>query len=125
MGVTLFALVTWWLRRGEPAASSPGPMQLVWLATTVSVLVAAYFAWGRLVQPHLPPAGHASDASGERLGRLQAGLIICMALLEGAALFGVITWLIGGSPVPAAASVAMMWAGLLLMWPRPGWYGLR
>jgi hypothetical protein len=48
-----------------------------------------------------------------------------MALLEGAALLGVITWFLGGGPVPAAASVAMMWVGLLAMWPRPGWYGIR
>ncbi|MGI9039389.1 MAG: hypothetical protein ACR2GQ_11070 [Gemmatimonadota bacterium] len=124
MGVTLFALVTWWIRRGEPTMD-PGLMQVIWLAMAVTVVVAAAVVWRRLVQPELPAGGHTADVSGERLGRLQTGLIICMALIEGAALFGVITWFIGGSPVPAAASVVMMWAALLAMWPRPGWYGIR
>jgi hypothetical protein len=52
-------------------------------------------------------------------------LIVSLGLLEGAALLGVITWFHGGGPVPAAARVEMMLAGLLAMWPRPGWYGIR
>lgn len=125
MGVTMFALVTWWLRRGEPAGDIGQFFPLLWMALTVSVVVAAVVVWRRMVKPEVPAAGYATTVSEDRLARLQTGLIMCMALLEGAALFGVLIWFIGGSPVPAVASVAMMWVALYFAWPRRGWYGLR
>lgn len=123
-GVTLFALVTFWVRQTEPM-SAMSNLATVWLVVTIASIGAAVVVWQRLVRPLIPASGHRSDATKEEMSRLQTGLIICMAVLEGAALLGVLTHFLGGGPLPSVASVALMWGGLLVLWPRRGWYGLR
>lgn len=127
LGVTLFAGIALWLEpAGDPGGVETGLLVRVWLATVVLAVIGAVIAWRRMVAPLLPVAGRRAEAPPpEMLRRLQTGLIVCMALIEGAALFGcVVTW-IGGGALPAVIGVLMMWSAFALLWPRPGWYGLR
>ena len=125
VGVTLFAAVGLWVMRdGQPG--DPGPLLTVWMIGTAVTLVAAVVVWQRLVQPHLPRAGrHPAGVSMETIGRFQTGQIICMALVEGMALFGGVILIISGVAMPALVGVALAWGALVVLWPRREWYGLR
>lgn len=125
VGVTLFAAVGFWVtRNGQPGDSSP--LLTVWMIGTAAALVAAVVVWQRLVQPHLPRAGRQpARVSMETIGRFQTGQIICMALVEGMALFGGVILIISGAALPALVGVALAWGALIVLWPRREWYGLR
>jgi hypothetical protein len=61
----------------------------------------------------------------DTIGRFQTGQIICMALIEGMALFGGVILITSGTAIPALTGVALTWGALVVLWPRRGWYGLR
>ena len=121
---TLFALIALWFRGGEPAGEV-GILIWVWLIQAFAEAVAIVFLWNRAVKPHIPASGFASEPDLPTLGRLTTGLIICMALVEGLALFGIIIHLIGGTVMLALISVILVWTGWLVLRPRRSWYGLR
>ncbi len=124
LGVSLFAAIAYALRLGE-RSSSTAPLTEIWAVGTVVSLLLAFIIWGRLVRLHLPAAGFEGDPEPATLNQLQTGLIICMALVEGMALFGIIVYILGGGLLPAVTGVVMIWTVLFLLWPRRGWYGLR
>ena len=124
LGVTLFAAVGLWVTRGG-TASDPGPLVAIWTIGLVSALVAASIAWQRMVRPHLPasrPRGQ--PVTMDEIGRFQTGLIICMALVEGIAMFGGVILILSGVSTPAVVGVALAWGALVVLWPRREWYGL-
>lgn len=129
LGVTLFAGVALALAgSGEMGVESTatGGLFRAWLATVVVTAIAATIAWRRMVVPRLPPTGQrAEPPANDTLRRLQTGIIVCLALVEGGALFGCVVTLVGGGPLPAVAGVLLMWVGFALLRPRRGWYGLR
>jgi F0F1-type ATP synthase membrane subunit c/vacuolar-type H+-ATPase subunit K len=124
-GVTLFALVTWGLQR-ENATSGTGDASLfftVWVAFAAASAVGATLFWRIRVAPILegsPPA----PGPARRIEALQTGLIICWALIEGAALFGVVVYLLFGNATAGAGAVALMWIALALTWPKREWFGV-
>lgn len=125
VGVTLFAAVGLWVSR-ETAATEPGPLLTAWFIGTVMAIVAAIVVWLRMVRPYLPPGGQRGEPPVmDVIGRFQTGQIICLALIEGMALFGGVILIVTGRPLPALVGVAMTWAALAVLWPRRGWYGLR
>jgi len=121
---TLFALIALWLRGGEPTGDV-GILTWVWLIQAFAEAVAIVFLWNRAVKPHIPASGFASDPDLLTLGSLTTGLIICMAMVEGLALFGIIIHLIGGTVILALISVILVWTGWFVCRPRRSWYGLR
>lgn len=125
IGVTLFAVVGLWVTRdGQPV--DPGPFLTVWMIATAAALMAAVVVWQRLVQPHLPRTGRRPDGvSMETISRFQTGQIVCMALVEGVALFGGVILIVSGASMPALIGVALAWGALVVLWPRRDWYGLR
>lgn len=128
IGVTLLAAIGLWLGTTEPraAAVDTAPLTLAWVAVTLATSVAAVIAWQRMVKPLVPSSGFRADPpSADELGRLQTGLIVCMALVEGAALFGGVLLILGAGPVPALVGVIVIWTAFLALRPRRGWYGLR
>jgi hypothetical protein len=128
IGVTLLAAIGLWLGTTEPrtAAMDTTPLTLAWVVLTLATSVAAVIAWQRMVNPHVPSSGFRADPpSDDELGRLQTGLIVCMALVEGAALFGGVLLILGAGPVPALVGVILIWTAFLVLRPRRGWYGLR
>ena len=128
IGVTLLAAVGLWLGTTEPrtAAMDTAPLELAWVVLTLATSIAAVIAWRRMVRPLVPSSGFRADPPSENdLGRLQTGLIVCMALIEGAALFGGVLLILGAGPAPALAGVILIWTAFLALRPRRGWYGLR
>lgn len=128
MGVSLLAAVALWLRSTSPApaAGDPATLTLVWVVLTVATSLAAVVVWRRMVRPHVPPTGFRADPPpAESIATLQTGLIVCMALVEGAALFGGVLLIIGAGPMPALVGVILIWTAFFVLRPRRGWYGLR
>lgn len=128
IGVTLLAAIGLWLGTTEPrtAAVDTASLTLAWVVVTLTTSVAAVIAWQRMVKPLVPSSGFRADApSADELGRLQTGLIVCMALVEGAALFGGVLLILGAGPAPALVGVILIWTAFLALRPRRGWYGLR
>lgn len=128
IGVTLLAAIGLWLGTTEPraAAVDTAPLTLAWVVVTLATSVAAVIAWQRMVKPLVPSSGFRADPPlADELGRLQTGLIVCMALVEGAALFGGVLLILGAGPVPALVGVIVIWTAFLALRPRRGWYGLR
>lgn len=128
MGVSLLAAVALWLRTTSPAPASGdmATLTLVWIVLTVVTSLAAVAAWQRLVRPHVPPTGFRADPPPpEAVGALQRGLVVCMALVEGAALFGGVLLIVGAGPAPALVGVILIWTAFFVLRPRRGWYGLR
>jgi F0F1-type ATP synthase membrane subunit c/vacuolar-type H+-ATPase subunit K len=124
-GVTMFAVVAWLVQQGAAGALGDDPLTLyLWLALTTSLAAASLVAWRGMVVPHLADgrAGH-RDARPwqERAGRIQSGVIITWALVEAAALFGVIAYFLDGRMGPAVGGVALMWSAIALTWPRTEW----
>lgn len=125
VGVTLFALVGLWVTRGSQP-TDPGPLLTIWLIGVVASTTAAIVVWQRMVKPHLPTSGRRTEPpSLEVIGRFQTGQIICLALIEGMALFGGVILITSARPLPALVGVVMTWVALVLLWPRRAWYGLR
>ena len=124
VGATLFAVVVLWLRRGEPAGDV-GILTVVWLIQALAEAVAITYLWNQLVKPHIPTSGFATEPNMLTLNRLQTGLIVCMALVEGLAVFGIIIHLIGGPVLLPIISVMLAWTGWIVFRPRRSWYGLR
>jgi len=128
IGVTLLAAVGLWLNATEvgTTAVDTAPLTLAWIVLTLATSVVAVIAWQRMVKPLVPSSGfRAHPPSGDEIGRLQTGLIVCMALVEGAALFGGVLLILGAGPAPALVGVVLIWTAFLVLRPRRGWYGLR
>lgn len=124
LGVSLFAAVGLWVTRAG-TASDPGPLVAIWMIGLVSALVAALIAWHRMVRPHLPASRRRGQTvTMDEIGRFQTGLIVCMALIEGIALFGGVILILSGVSTPALIGVALAWGALAVLWPRREWYGL-
>ena len=127
LGVTLFAVVALALAGSGDVESTPtGALFRAWLATVVVTVVAAAIAWRRMVVPLLPATDQRVEPpANDTLRRLQTGLIVCLGLVEGGALFGCVVTLLGGGALPAVTGVLLMWVAFALLRPRRGWYGLR
>lgn len=121
VGVTLFAVAAWLLQQGAVAAPAEPPLTMyLWMAFATSLAAGSLVVWRGRVVPHIePPAGEADWRA--RAARIQAGLIITWALVEAAALFGVVVYFLDGHVLPVAGGVALMWVALALTWPRGEW----
>lgn len=127
LGVTTLVIVGLVLGAGSSAAEAEADALVwVWAFLTVGTTAAAVAMWRRTVQPHLPASGvRAEPVGADVAGRLQTGLITCLALVEGAALFGGVLLILGAGPLPALLGVILIWTAFFLLRPRREWYGLR
>ena len=124
-GVTVFALVAWFMVRQDGPRGNEAQASLMlylWAALAFGAIMAAIVLWRVRIAPILEsPASPAEDPVA-RSESLQSGLIIVWALLEGPALFGVVLYLLFGSTIPWGAGLLLVWLGIGLTFPRPGWY---
>jgi hypothetical protein len=122
--VTIFAAIALLLHRQSPPPAANGSLMLyVWIAVATSLAAASMVWWRGNVVPLLDDAGHTDPRS--RAAALQTGLVVCWALVEAGALFGVAVYFLEGAGLAGALGVAMMWSALAVTWPRPEWLATR
>lgn len=119
-GVTTFAVVAWLIQARGATAPPDGPMLLyLWIATATSLVAASMIFWRGRVVPILEEP--ASEDWRPRAASIQSGLVIAWALVETAAMFGVVVYFIAGYALAGGVAVAMMWGTVALTWPREDW----
>lgn len=130
MGVTLFALVSWFTHQEASPVNPAGDTALMFnimVALAAAAAVAALVFWRARVSPLVDRrAGAAEEETGDWLDRfalLQTNLIILWALLEGASLFTVVVYFLYGITTAGVLGMVLIWTGLALTWPRREWIG--
>ena len=56
-----------------------------------------------------------------RAAAIQTGVIICWAILEGAALVGEVIYFLTGHALSGLLGVLLIWGGIALTWPKQEW----
>jgi hypothetical protein len=119
-GVTTFAAIVWFMHLQAPPGRPDGPALLyLWIAVATSVVAISMILWRGRVVPILEAP--ASEEWRQRAADIQSGLVITLALVEAAALFGVVVYFLTGFALAGGVAVAMMWAAVALTWPREEW----
>lgn len=128
-GVTLFAAVTWFIQQErKPAITETSELLFyVFLGVAFASASAAMVIWRSMVAPHIEGAHRAHDTTTAmdpiaRTSALQTGLIVTWAVLEGAAMLGVVAYFIDGKGLAGSLAVLLMWIGVGLTWPRREWF---
>lgn len=125
LGPTLFALLAVWLRGGEqPMSMNPDERRLmlyVWMAAIVGATLGALNLWRTRVVPHIEAAERAGPRSAS--GALLPGLVLVWAVVESAALFGLVVYFVTGSIPLLVGSLAVVWINGFVTRPRPQWFG--
>jgi hypothetical protein len=127
IGVTLFALLNVFVIRAGVPAEPPDPLLAsVWWALLPAGVLAATLIWRLRVVPHLPRGrGRGGPPDAGTLGRLLAGHLAALAALEVPALYGVMLHFMFGWRPALIGGLGVIWIGVLLAWPRRGWFGIR
>lgn len=122
-GVTLFAFVSWFLHQQENPISEFSYGSLAYngfLALAVLVALGATFLWRWRVAPLIEEPHQEADWQ-ERAARIQTGLIVTWALVEGAALVGEVVYFLTGNGVAGVLGVVLIWGGIGMTWPKRDW----
>lgn len=122
-GITLFAIVGWFLhqQRGAVAESAYGSLTFnAFLALVALVSAGAIFVWRWRVVAILERPARETEWQA-RAAELQTGVIITWALLEGGALVGEVVYFLTGNAVAGALGVLLIWIGIALTWPKREW----
>jgi hypothetical protein len=122
-GVTLFAVVSWYLHQQDQpigefiygSLTYNGAYAMAFLAA-----LGALFVWRWRVAPVIEQSPRETDWRA-RAAALRTGLILTWALLEGGALVAEVVYLLTGHGVAGVLGVVLIWAGLALTWPRQEW----
>lgn len=129
-GVVAFAAVAFALWQAgrvpmDPARADTAWVFLwAWLAIAVGSSIACMSFWRVKVSPLVEPrrSGAAVPADPGRAVELQTGLIICWALLEGAALAAIVFFVLFGGPLLLALGVVYLLVTFGLTAPRTEWF---
>jgi hypothetical protein len=119
-GVTLFAVVAWLIQPATPPSPVDPTLLYLWIAVATTLAAVAMIVWRGRVVPYLERPGAETDW-GPRAERIQGGLIVTWALVEAAALMGVVVYFMEGHAVAGFGGVALMWGALAMTWPREAW----
>ena len=123
-GVTAFALVAWLMQR---SGDTPRTVDLefnrvlvyAWLALTAVTSFASLFFWRTRVEPMI---GGIDRLPFARMSELTANVLICWALVEAAALFGVTVYFLTGTLWPGLVGVLLIWSTVLQTRPQIEWF---
>lgn len=120
-GVTMFAAVTWFLHQETPPAPADGPWLLyLWIAIATTLLAASMVVWRGMAVPWIERPDPDTDWR-VRAAKIHSGAVITWALVEAAALFGVMVYFLQGTVLPGLLGTFIMWAALAFTWPQPEW----
>jgi hypothetical protein len=119
-GVTTFAAIVWFMHlQGLPGGGKGDALLYLWIAVATSVVAVSMILWRGRVVPILEAP--ATEEWRQRAADIQTGLVITLALIEAAALFGVVVYFLAGFALAGGVGVAMMWAAVALTWPQEEW----
>lgn len=121
-GLSLFAIVSWILRRDAAARVPAGSVSAFvngWILLTAITVITAIVVWRRTVAPRIE--GPAQTPLPAGAPALQTAVIIVWALIEVASLFGVIAYFLTGNGWTGGPAVAVFWIALAVTWPRSHW----
>lgn len=127
LGVTLFALVSWFLHFQSAPTLPAIDRDLafnVWLGVAVVATAAAIIFWRTRVAPLIDSPASA-DERVRQAGELQTKVVITWALMEAPAMLGVLIYFFYGYVLAGVLGVAMIWAAVAATWPQPEWFGVR
>jgi hypothetical protein len=124
IGVSLYAVVAYFMHRSGTAPRGANPefgriMIYAWIGLAAVTLTAAVLFWRARVEPLITGV---QSYPGERMKELNTNLIICWALIESAALFGVTVYFLTNILWIGAASVVLIWGAVLSTRPKIEWY---
>ena len=125
-GVTTFAVVAWVESGGEGVrpgdAAAARTMLWAWAAAASAAIVVASVIWRRKVAPLIESPRGARGQGPRGVAALQTSLVAVWAVLEGAALFGVVVYYVFGPPLAVAGGLLLVWMGIGLTFPRSDWF---
>ncbi len=122
-GVTLFAFVSWFMHQQDNPIGDFVYGDLAYngfLALAVLVSLGALFFWRVRLAPLLEEPTREGDWQA-RAARIQTGLIITWALVEGGALVGEVVYFLTGNWVAGVLGLVLIWGGVLMTWPKQEW----
>lgn len=135
-GVTIFGVVAW-LMNTESGPARPDPalgatLFYVWLGWAFVSAVGSMLFWRARVSPFLESADRSGTGTTgaepdpvARASAMMSGMVVSWALIEGAALFGVVVYFLFGSGLAGTLGVLMMWAAAIVTWPKREWFTNR
>jgi hypothetical protein len=124
IGVSVFAIIAFMMQDSGAAPRSPEPefnriMMYAWIGLSAVTVTAAVLYWRARVEPLITGVQQYPNA---RMKELTSNLIICWALVESAALFGVTVYFLTGKLWIGITSEILIWAAFLSTRPRVEWY---
>jgi F0F1-type ATP synthase membrane subunit c/vacuolar-type H+-ATPase subunit K len=119
-GVTLFAGVAWLIQPAAPPAPADPTLLYLWIAISTTLAAVAMIVWRGRVAPYLERSEAETDWR-PRAERIQGGLILTWALVEAAALMGVVVYFVEGHALAGFGGVVLMWGALAMTWPKEAW----
>jgi hypothetical protein len=123
LGVTLFALVSWYLHQQDTAPATgldSGLMFNLFLALFLLAALGAMYVFRSRVGPVIerPPE---DDRWRARASEIQGGLILAWGIADGAALFGQVIYFLTGHALAGVLGLALIWGAVALTWPKKAW----
>ena len=124
LGVTMFAAVVWFIQQqvGAPPQNDPAFVRLLiylWIGVTAVTSFASLYVWRSRVEPLISSS---EPLPAERVTELTSSQLICLGLIEGASLFGVVVYLLSGIMWPAIVGVSLIWFAVFATRPQLEWY---
>lgn len=122
-GVTLFALVSWFLHQQQGPVTDLAYGSLAYNGAIAMIFLAAIgalFLWRWRVVPILEQPAREGDWQ-PRAAALNTVVIVTWALLEGGALVGEVVFFLAGNAVAGVLGVILIWTGIALTWPKREW----
>lgn len=121
LGVTLMAVVAWFIGGAAPRSEPESARILVyvWIALTAGTAMTALFFWRARVEPLI--SAH-EPLPAARMNELTTNLILCWALIEPASLFGVLIYLLHGTVWVAVTALLLSWGVALATRPQLEWF---
>lgn len=124
MGVTLYTGVSWFLHQQGTMEREADPqfaqiLIYAWIGVTAVSAFASLWFWRNRVEPLISGTEPLPLA---RLGELMSMHLVCIALIEGPALFGVTIYFLSGIIWPALVSVFLIWFVVLSTRPQTEWF---
>ncbi|HUG00233.1 MAG TPA: hypothetical protein VML95_00065 [Longimicrobiales bacterium] len=127
VGLVVFAAVAAFLRPAE-ASEAGTPLAFAWMVFAPLSLLAAWLVHSRAAAGPARPGGvlrGGGQAEAERLRRRGTAHVVAWALVEGQAMLGIVTYLLGGPSFTLWGALLIAALGFAMTAPRHASFELR